>query len=226
MRQTRGAEMTAAQHPEYVLTIVCPDRPGIVYAVASFLVHSSANILESQQYDDRLEERFFMRVHFEVYDDAMTLDRLRARVPGRGRRVADDLADVGRRREVPHAGDGVEGRALPQRPALPAEHRRAAHRDPGRRLEPHEPRAARHVLRDPLPPRSRSRPTASATPRPSCWALVESLGIAPGGARPLHADPVRRDVRGAAGRARSTSTTRSCRASRARGPTSRPTTAA
>jgi formyltetrahydrofolate deformylase len=65
------------RHPEYVLTIVCPDRPGIVYAVASFLVHSSGNILESQQYDDRLEGRFFMRVHFEIYDDAMTLDRLR-----------------------------------------------------------------------------------------------------------------------------------------------------
>ncbi len=69
--------MTAARHPEYVLTIVCPDRPGIVYAVASFLVHSAGNILESQQYDDRIEERFFMRVHFEVYDEAMTLDRLR-----------------------------------------------------------------------------------------------------------------------------------------------------
>jgi len=64
-------------HPEYVLTIACPDRPGIVFAVATFLVHSSANILESQQYDDRDQERFFMRVHFEVYDEAMTLDRLR-----------------------------------------------------------------------------------------------------------------------------------------------------
>ena len=65
-------------HPEYVLTIACPDRPGIVFSVASFLVHSSANILESQQHDDRDNQRFFMRVHFEVYDDAMTLDRLRA----------------------------------------------------------------------------------------------------------------------------------------------------
>jgi formyltetrahydrofolate deformylase len=65
-------------HPEYVLTIICPDRPGIVYSVASFLVHSSGNILESQQFDDRDEDRFFMRVHFEVYDEAMTLERLRA----------------------------------------------------------------------------------------------------------------------------------------------------
>jgi formyltetrahydrofolate deformylase len=65
------------KHPEYVLTIVCPDRPGIVFSVSSFLVHCSANILESQQFDDRLEDRFFMRVHFEVYDEAMTLERLR-----------------------------------------------------------------------------------------------------------------------------------------------------
>ena len=68
----------AGAHAEYVLTITCPDRPGIVFSVATFLVHSSANILESQQYDDRHEDRFFMRVLFEVYDEAMTLERLRA----------------------------------------------------------------------------------------------------------------------------------------------------
>jgi formyltetrahydrofolate deformylase len=74
-----GAAMTSAapRHPEYILTIDCPDRPGIVFAVASFLVHHAANILESQQYYDRLEEQFFMRVQFEVYDEATTLERLR-----------------------------------------------------------------------------------------------------------------------------------------------------
>ena len=46
--------------------------------MSAFLVHSAGNILESQQYFDRLEQRFFMRVQFEVYDPAMTLDRLRA----------------------------------------------------------------------------------------------------------------------------------------------------
>ena len=67
-----------SRHPEYVLTIVCDDRPGIVFAVSSFLVQHSANILESQQFDDRLEDRFFMRVRFEVFNDAETLDSLRA----------------------------------------------------------------------------------------------------------------------------------------------------
>jgi formyltetrahydrofolate deformylase len=50
--------------PEYVLTLSCPDKPGIVYAVSSFLVQHSANILSSQQYGEAPDARFFMRVHF------------------------------------------------------------------------------------------------------------------------------------------------------------------
>jgi formyltetrahydrofolate deformylase len=51
---------------EYILTLSCPDKPGIVYAVSSFLVQHSANIVDSQQYGDPEEGRFFMRVHFSV----------------------------------------------------------------------------------------------------------------------------------------------------------------
>jgi formyltetrahydrofolate deformylase len=50
----------------YVLTIVCPDRAGIVHAVTGMLVEHGGNILESQQFDDVAENRFFMRVRFEV----------------------------------------------------------------------------------------------------------------------------------------------------------------
>ena len=42
------AGIAGSRHPEYVMTIVCPDRPGIVFAVSSFLVQHSANILQSQ----------------------------------------------------------------------------------------------------------------------------------------------------------------------------------
>ena len=54
-----------------MLTLSCPDKPGIVYAVSSFLVQHSANILASQQYGqpettERPDGRFFMRVHFSV----------------------------------------------------------------------------------------------------------------------------------------------------------------
>ncbi len=58
--------MNAAPGPEYVLTLSCPDKPGIVYAVSSFLVQHSANILASQQYGESPGGRFFMRVHFSV----------------------------------------------------------------------------------------------------------------------------------------------------------------
>ncbi len=63
--------MSAAGGREYVLTLSCPDKPGIVYAVSSFLVQHSANILASQQYGqpktiERPDSRFFMRVHFSV----------------------------------------------------------------------------------------------------------------------------------------------------------------
>jgi formyltetrahydrofolate deformylase len=51
---------------EYVLTLSCADRPGIVHAVSGFLVEQGANIVESQQFGDRLTERFFMRIGFVV----------------------------------------------------------------------------------------------------------------------------------------------------------------
>ena len=56
--------MGAERGREYVLTLSCPDKPGIVYAVSSFLVQHSANILASQQYGESPDGRFFMRVHF------------------------------------------------------------------------------------------------------------------------------------------------------------------
>jgi formyltetrahydrofolate deformylase len=51
---------------DFVLTLSCPDKPGIVYSVSSFLVQHSANILSSEQYGEAPDARFFMRVHFTV----------------------------------------------------------------------------------------------------------------------------------------------------------------
>jgi len=53
---------------EFVLTVTCPDRPGIVHAVSAFLFEHGVDIVQSQQYDDRDEHRFFMRVHIETLD--------------------------------------------------------------------------------------------------------------------------------------------------------------
>jgi formyltetrahydrofolate deformylase len=60
----------APPHGEFVLTLSCPDRPGIVHAVAAYLYGASCNILDSQQYADRIARRFFMRVHVEVLASA------------------------------------------------------------------------------------------------------------------------------------------------------------
>ena len=51
--------------PEYVLTVSCADRPGLIRAVAGFLVDHDANVIESKQFDDRQTGKFFMRVQFE-----------------------------------------------------------------------------------------------------------------------------------------------------------------
>ena len=61
---------------EYVLTLTCPEKPGIVHAVSGFLVRHSANIVASQQYGEAPDGRFFMRVHFAVPPGAQLL-RLR-----------------------------------------------------------------------------------------------------------------------------------------------------
>ena len=50
------------QKPRVVLTLSCPDRPGIVHAVSGVLLRHGCNILESAQFSDPRDGRFFMRV--------------------------------------------------------------------------------------------------------------------------------------------------------------------
>lgn len=49
---------------QFILTLSCPDRPGIVHAVTGFLAQHGLNIVDSQQFGDATSQRFFMRVHF------------------------------------------------------------------------------------------------------------------------------------------------------------------
>jgi formyltetrahydrofolate deformylase len=62
--------------PQFVLTLSCPDRPGIVSAVSTFLAHNGQNILDAQQFDDLETGRFFMRVVFNPADITVTLSAL------------------------------------------------------------------------------------------------------------------------------------------------------
>ena len=42
---------------EFVLTLSCPDRVGIVHAVAAYLHRAGCNVLDSQQFGDRIAGR-------------------------------------------------------------------------------------------------------------------------------------------------------------------------
>jgi formyltetrahydrofolate deformylase len=56
---------------QFVLTLSCPDRPGIVSAVSTFLAHNGQNILDAQQFNDVETGHFFMRVVFTAADLAV-----------------------------------------------------------------------------------------------------------------------------------------------------------
>jgi formyltetrahydrofolate deformylase len=50
----------------HVLTLSCPDQPGLVAGVTGLLAGHGGNILESQQFDDLASRRFFMRLVFDL----------------------------------------------------------------------------------------------------------------------------------------------------------------
>jgi formyltetrahydrofolate deformylase len=50
----------------YILTLSCPDRPGIVHGVSGALLDVDANILENAQFDDLDSGLFTMRTRFET----------------------------------------------------------------------------------------------------------------------------------------------------------------
>src|SRR5258706_13540677 len=51
-----------------ILLIDCPDRKGIVAAVADFLYHHNANILHADQHQDAERQLFLMRVEWDLSD--------------------------------------------------------------------------------------------------------------------------------------------------------------
>ncbi|MEW6124098.1 MAG: formyltetrahydrofolate deformylase [Pseudomonadota bacterium] len=69
--------MTAPDR-QYILTLSCTNRPGIVARVSTFLFEKGCNILDAQQYDDTESNRFFMRVVFNVVAGEENLDAIRA----------------------------------------------------------------------------------------------------------------------------------------------------
>ena len=52
-----------------VLTLSCPNRPGIVARVSTYLFEKGCNILEAHQFDDTVSGLFFLRIVFNRVED-------------------------------------------------------------------------------------------------------------------------------------------------------------
>ena len=86
---------------DFVLTLSCADRPGIVAAVTTELAALAANIAESNQFWDKESGTFFMRLAFTAPDGVSreTLERaLRPATERFGMRTA--LVDARRRKRI------------------------------------------------------------------------------------------------------------------------------
>ncbi len=66
------------EHMIYILTLSCPDKPGIVHAVSGFLATRQINILTSAQFFDPQSGRFFMRVKVNAEASGLPLDVLQS----------------------------------------------------------------------------------------------------------------------------------------------------
>jgi formyltetrahydrofolate deformylase len=77
MTDSASAPAAAHERPAFLLTVSCPDRVGIVADVSRFLVDNDCNILESAQFGDAGNQRFFLRTGFEPMGGT-TLGELRS----------------------------------------------------------------------------------------------------------------------------------------------------
>ncbi|GAB3561613.1 formyltetrahydrofolate deformylase [Amycolatopsis endophytica] len=86
-----------------VLTLSCPDRPGIVRAVSTFVTGQDLNIVESHQFCERGAGRFYLRIAAETLTgQEPDVDTLRARFADVARSFGMDwrMDDAGRRPRV------------------------------------------------------------------------------------------------------------------------------
>lgn len=63
---------------DHILTVACPSQRGIVAAIAVFLAENGCNIMDSAQFDDEPNGRFFMRISFRS-ETGIGMDELRQR---------------------------------------------------------------------------------------------------------------------------------------------------
>ncbi len=63
---------------QFILTLSCENRPGIVAAVATAIFEHGGNIRESQQFDDTESGRFFARIVLDHPENRLEVSALRA----------------------------------------------------------------------------------------------------------------------------------------------------
>ena len=66
-----NAEETAVPNT-FILTLSCPERPGIVHAVTAFLFGHGCDIVEHRQFDDPIRHALFLRTEFVARGDTDT----------------------------------------------------------------------------------------------------------------------------------------------------------
>ena len=203
----------------FVLTLSCPNRPGIVATVSAALFEGGFNILDAQQFDDVETGNFFMRVAFNATGEDAGAEALNARFAEIADALRHDLDAARERRRTKRVALLVSrfdhclvdllyrwrSGELPMEPVC--DHRQLSARD----LRAH--RFRRHPV-PPLPITKQTKMEQEA----KLWETVRESKADLDRARPLHADPVRRARRQTVRASASTSTTRSCPASRARSP--------
>ena len=205
---------------QFVLTLSCPDRPGIVSAVSTFLAHNGQNILDAQQFDDIETKKFFMRVVFTAADLAVELSALQTGFTAIADRFGMDwqMRDRASRRRVmllvsksDHCLVDIlyrwrtgELEMIPT--AIVSNHPRETY---GTSISARSRFTTCRSPRRPSASRRRRSGNWSRTAEPTSWCWRATCRSCP--------TICRQSCRDAA----STSITRSCRASRARGPTIR-----
>jgi len=73
------------QQRSAILLIACPDRPGLVAAITSFIAQNGGNILHLDQHVDAQENIFFMRVEWDLKNYKMAPAATRGSVAGLAR---------------------------------------------------------------------------------------------------------------------------------------------
>ena len=84
----------------YILTLSCPDHPGVVSRVTGLLFETGANIREAGQFEDEETSNFFMRVLFTLAEDKLPMLSERFRGLAEGDEMNWSIRPLEARRKV------------------------------------------------------------------------------------------------------------------------------